>query len=302
MINAVYTTGPAGADNTAFDIFLRNLRLFGNHGLTIRGSTAQTEGFYASDIIRHAVAAYAPLIKLAPNGFQSGDFIIPQSKFFDGTTVGAIIKDSTRFGLEDWAVWNGKLLYLSPRGLNPLARRWRARIGPAKLEQTGQQADRLWESIVVQFNDVDGSTKTVGPPGSGCDVESSYLKDLDPDNPANRLGMTRRDKLVMGTSTAAGAIEVGRRFLEEQKALDRSGRAVLVGHVEDDHGVIYPYSEVKAGDLATFVDAADVSYRRIVKADHDDTNKSVTIDLDAPPEGLQAVLERLGVVLVPLGL
>jgi hypothetical protein len=302
MVRLRYATGPAGLDNGQFDVFLRNVRVFGNHGLTIRGSTAQTEGFFASDIIRYAVSNFAPLLKINPDSFRSGDFIIPQSKFADGTTAGEIVKQSTRFGLEDWAVWNDKTLLLCPRNSNPLARRWRARITPAKLEQTGQQADRLWESIVVQFNDVDGSTRTVGPPGSGCDVESSYLKDLDPDNPANRLGMTRRDKLVMGISTAAGAIEVGRRFLEEQKALDRSGKATLVGHVEDDHGTIYPYSEVKAGDLVTFVDAADTSYRRIVKADHDDTAKSAPIDLDAPPEGLQAVLERLGVVLVPLGL
>jgi hypothetical protein len=296
--NASVATGV----NVHYGCVITNLRVFGNHGLPIRGSTPQTEGFFASDIVKYAVSKFAPLLKITPDSFQATNFIIPQSAFRDGTTVSEIVKQSTRFGLEDWWVGNDKTFYLHPRGLNPLARRWRLRIGPAKLEQTGKQADRLWESIVVQFNDVDGSTKTVGPPGSGCDVESVYLRDSDPDNPANRLNITRRDKLIMGTSTAEGAIEVGRRFLEEQKALDRSGRAVIVGHAEDDHGVIWPYSEVKAGDLATFIDAADVSYRRIVKADHDEATKTATIDLDAPPEGLEAVLERLGVVLVPLGL
>ena len=278
----------------------RYLTVFGAHGLTKRG-IAPLQGFYASDIVAYAIRQYVPLLRITNESMQATNFVILQSAHRN-VAVSEIVKQSTRFGLEDWWVWNDKTFYFHPRGLNPLAKRWRARIVPAKLEQTGQQADRLWESILVQWNDVDGSTKIAGPPGSGADVVSVYLKDSDPDNPANRLGMTRRDKLVMGTSTANGAIEVGRRFLEEQKALDRSGRASLVGHVEDDRGVIYPYTEVKAGDVVTFVDAADTSYRRIVKADHDDTSKAANVDLDSPPEGLQAVLERLGVVLEPLGL
>jgi hypothetical protein len=50
------------------------------------------------------------------------------------------------------------------------------------------------------------------------------------------------------------------------------------------------------------VDANDSSYRRIVKTDKSRSDRSCSIDLDAPPEGLQSLLERLGVVLVPLGL
>jgi hypothetical protein len=307
MLRLYYATGPAGTDNTAYDLYLRLMRVFGNHNLPLRGADALREGFNASDMIAYALRKWCPLIKVAAPGadgdesVQQTDFIIPQAKFLD-TTTSEIVRQLTRYGLEDWAVWNDKTFYLSRRNANPLARKWRARIGPARLEETGKQADRLWESIIVQFNDVDGSSKTVGPPGSGADVESAYLKDDDPDNPANKLGMTRRDKLVMGVSTFNGAIEVGRRFLEEQKLIDRSGRATLVGHVMDSHGVLWPYSAVQAGDQILFIDAADTSYRRIVKADHDERSKSVSVDLDAPPEGLQAVLERLAVVLVPLGL
>jgi hypothetical protein len=155
---------------------------------------------------------------------------------------------------------------------------------------------------VVQYNDVDGTAKTVGPPRSGSTVETSVLKDSDPQNPANRLGIIRRTKLTMGTSTAAAATEVGRRFLEEQKLLDRSGRARIVGHVTDDHGVMHPYWHIRAGDLISFVDASDTSYRRIVKVDHDASARTASLDLDAPPEGMDALLERLGVSIVSLGL
>ena len=173
--------------------------------------------------------------------------------------------------------------------------------GPSQLEETGPQVERIWESVIVQYQDVDGSTKTVGPVGSGADTETDDLKDDDPDNPANKLGITRRDLLVMGIGTAASATEVGRRFLEESKLLDSSGRARLIGHVQDSHGVWHPYSHVRAGDTISFVDSSDTSYQADRPDRQDPRRPTCSVDLDAPPEGLQALLERLGVVLVPLG-
>lgn len=292
--------GGGGATNNHFGMNVYYIRVYGDHLLTIRGSTPQTEGLFASDIIAHAVAKFAPMLVIKPDSIQQSNFIIPQMAFKDNTTATEIVRQSTRFSLSDWGVFEGREFRWYDR--NTRGRRWRARIAPAQFEETGLQVDRLWESVIVQYNDVDGSTRTVGPPGSFADVESASLKDIDPDNPANKLGITRRSKLVMGTSTAAAATEVGRRFLEEQKLLDRSGRARITGHVTDDHGVIHPYWRVLAGDLISFIDASDTSYRRIVKADHDATAKTASLDLDAPPEGLDALLERLGVVLAPLGL
>jgi hypothetical protein len=294
--------GGTASSNYRYGMNATYLRVIGDHNLPIYGTTPATEGLLASDMIAYALAKWCPLLRTIPGSIVATNFIIPQAKFKDHTTVSEIVKQNTRFGLEDWAVWNNKTFYLNPRNADPMAKKWRARIGPAKLEQTGQQMDRLWESILVQYTDVDGTSRVVGPPGSGVDVEDSRLKDSDPANPANVLGIPRRDKLVMGTSTTSGAIEVGRRFLEEQKLVDRSGRASLVGHVEDDRGVMHAFSDVRAGDAVSFIDAADTSYRRIVRVSHDNASKTASVDLDAPPEGLQAVLERLGVVLAPLGL
>ena len=196
-------------------------------------------------------------------------------------------------------MWEDLTFWWHDRGAR--GRQWRARTGPSQLEETGPQVERIWESVIVQYQDVDGSTTTVGPVGSGADTETDDLKDDDPDNPANKLGITRRDLLVMGIGTAASATEVGRRFLEESRLLDSSGRARLVGHVQDSHGVMHPYSHVRAGDTISFVDSSDTSYRRIVRTDKTRDDRSCSIDLDAPPEGLAALLERLGVVLVPLG-
>ena len=156
--------------------------------------------------------------------------------------------------------------------------------------------------MIVAYQDVDGSTRTAGPPGSGCGTEDASLLDTDPLNPANELGIRRwSPPLQAGTLTASAAVELGRRFLEQQKLLDTSGEATITGHVEDDRGVVHPYWRPRAGDQISFVDAADSSYRRIVRVEQDHDARTATLTLDSPPDGLAALQERLGASLVRLG-
>jgi hypothetical protein len=291
----------ASANTTAgqYRSLIRRIAVYGDHGLTLRGSEPDA-GFYDADIIGYAISRWCPLLITTTASLAASTFVIPQMAFLDPTTVGEIVRQSTRFDLRDWAVWDNKTFWLHDRGAR--GRSWRARVGPARLEETGPQVDRLWNSIIVSYQDVDGTTRTVGPIGSGADTETSALTDSDPENPATKLGINRRDLLTMGTGTPASATKVGQRFLEESKALDSSGRATFIGHVEDDRGILHPYSHIHAGDTVCFVDAADTSVRRIVSTEKSRADRSCSIDIDAPPEGLQALLERLGVVLVPLGL
>ena len=88
----------------------------------------------------------------------------------------------------------------------------------------------------------------------------------------------------------------------ESKALDTSGRADIAGYVEDDRGTRYPSWRIRSGDTITFLDSADPSPRRVVKTAYSDDSKVNSIDLDAPPESLDSLLDRLGVVLVQFGL
>ena len=287
------THGPRGAD--------WELAVFGDHDLDRQG--AAPYALLASDIVAHAVRAFAPMLEFTTGTdgtISPSTVLIPHLVHRDKTTAGQMVKDAAKFELLDWAVWEARTFWLHQRGAR--GRSWRARVGPAGLEETGPQVDRVWESVIVSYQDVDGTTRTVGPEGSGADTETDMLVVDDPENPATRLGITRRDILQMGVGTADTATEVGRLFLEEAKLLDSSGRATLTGWVEDDRGVIHPYSHVRAGDTVSFVDAGDHSPRRVVKADADHDAKTVTVDLDAPPEALGALLERLNVVLVPLGI
>ena len=281
---------------------MRRISVWGQHGLTKQG-TAPDDGLYASDVIANAISRWAPLLSYSTgaNGtIKPTSFIIPHLVFREPTTAAEILTQANRFHLDDWAVWEDKTFYFHPRG--DRGRNWRARIAPSQLSETGPDVERLWNAVIVAYQDVDGVTRTVGPTGANADTTSDLLLDTDPENPANQLGIRKWVRLDMGiTSTPAGAQEVGRRFLEESKQLDGSGQAQLVGYVEDDKGITRPAWQVHAGDTITFVDAADKSARRIVRREYSDASKTATIDIDAPPQGLDALLERLGVVLVPLG-
>lgn len=295
---------PGGQSGVTYDLFFTALAVYGRHGLTLQGPADATDapGVLASDVIAHAIGKWAPKLSFStgPNGtIQPSDFIIPHLIFVTPSKTSDIIKEVTKYQLQDWGVWEGPTFFWYPRGT--MGRRWRARIGPAKLTEAGPQISRLWNSVVVQYTDVTGANRTAGPPGSGSDTEDPSLFDSDPLNPANQAGIPRVAPLSMGTSTPAGAVAVGEAFLTEQKELDSAGSAQLAGHVLDDKGVMWPAWMVRAGDTISFTDASDTSYRRIVRADYNHDARTTTIDLDSPPDGLQALLERLSVVLVPIG-
>ena len=106
----------------------------------------------------------------------------------------------------------------------------------------------------------------------------------------------------MGTSTAAGATQVGSVFLQAQKELDSSGQASLVGHVQNSSGVYYPAWAVRAGDTITFTDSSSPTVaRRIVSTSYNHGSRTNTIQLSQPPDAMDALLQRLSLVIQPAG-
>lgn len=294
----------AGGGNN-YPIYWTRLAVYGNYNLTLRGTGdyQNAPGLWAVDIINHAVSTWAPKLATSWAGAStitsSSQFVIPHLSFPEATSVAEIVKQATRFDLQDWAVWEGPTFWMADYGTG--GRKWRARVGPAKLQATGRQVDRIWNSVVVQYQDV-GVSRTVGPAGTGANTEDASLVDGDPANPANQAGLTRRALLQMGASSPSGAVKIGQAFLAQQKRLSTAGQATLTGYVEDaNNGTLWPAWMVRSGDQICFVDAHDPSYRRVVKKTWDDNTKTAQVDLDSPPQGLDALLARLSVALTPLG-
>lgn len=296
-----YNSTPAGADGGSYAVSVRFLRVLGDHGLTLRTGPDGFDGYCASDILAYAVPKWAPRLRVTSESIEETSYVISQLAIYEAGNLQALIDDVTKYGLEDYAVWDDRTFWLYQRGT--VGKSWVARVGPSKLRQAGPSSERLWNAVTVRYRDVDGATRTVGPPGSGCDFEDVSLRDDDPENEANKLGITRMaPPLDMGgVSVPGAALIVGGRFLEEARQLDQSGNAELVGTVFDDRGIEHPASAVRGGDTIRFVDARDPSPRRIVRASYSTDTLTATVDLDAPPEGMDAVLARLGLAVQGVG-
>lgn len=290
--------GTAGVE---YAVCWTTLAVYGEHGLTLYGGLSESgaPGILASEVVGHAIRRWAPEIAFStgPEGtIKPSSFIIPQLAFLEPTTVAEVIKQATRFELPDWAVWEGPTLYMNPRGER--GRKWQARVGPSQLQESGPQISRLWNGVCVQYTDVTGKQRMVGPPGFAggtSETEDSNLLETNPENPLNELGIRKWALLKMGTSTVEGAKAVGRIYLQEQKARELQGQAALIGYVEDEQGTSWPAWMVRAGDTIRFVDASITAPRTIVNTSYDDTTKTNTISLEQPPENMQALLERLAV-------
>jgi hypothetical protein len=97
-------------------------------------------------------------------------------------------------------------------------------------------------------------------------------------------------------------VQAGAVFLKVMAQTNNSGQASLVGHVQDDKGVWWPASQVRAGDTIAFTDARDPTPRRIVSTSYTHQSKTNAIQLDQPPDTMSAILADLSAAVAPFGL
>jgi hypothetical protein len=319
----LWALSAGGNSGVNYPVYWPLLQVIGNHGLptypsadsfTITRVRSPTEtdsygtftfqGLLGSDVLEYAINKYSTLNTnwRGGNSITPSSFVIPQLIFPDSGSLSDVIKAVTAFELQDWAVWEDKTFWWYPRGNNwrPV-KNWRGQIGPCKLQNAGPQVDRLWNGVIVQFTDITGIIRTAGPPGSNCSYIDASLADSDPQNPINEAGL-RRWAILQASAVPLPqtAIRLGQIFLQEQALLNSSGSAELQGFCEDDAGVIWPACCVRAGDNISFTDAADSSYRRIVSTQYNDDTRVNSIQLDTPPDTIQAILGRLQAVLAPI--
>ena len=139
----------------------------------------------------------------------------------------------------------------------------------------------------MQYQDVDGRTVTVGPTGSGADTKDNSLADTDPENPAVKAGITKRALLTTGImGDPDDAVQIGARS-SSSRAARRVQVRRLDGHVEHDKGVLHPaWRPVPRHDHVRRRRRPRPSSHRRTNYDHG--TRTCSVDIDAPPKGLQA--------------
>src|SRR5262249_27065001 len=155
----------------------------------------------------------------------------------------------------EWAVWEDRTFHLREPGPQTV---WVARLSDgAQLDLEGDQAQDIFNGVVVTFTDPIGRKRTVGPPGVAASATDPSLLDSDPSNPVNAHGIPRRyAKLDLSlVTTDTQAIQIGGIFLAEQKLAKRRGQITLSGSVEQQgRAGRWPAWMVRAGDYVTVGD------------------------------------------------
>lgn len=284
-----YVVGAAPAGEHWWD--WRYLAVFGDSGVTISG-TAPDHGPTNSAVIEHAFSSAGLAIEDVE---ESG--IVMAHAHYANTTPRDVIEQASALGtvdgsLPDWGVYEDGAFWRSPASGG---KTWRVRRDEVVVpNEEGPTAENRFASVVVEYTDAAGTTKTVGPVGSGADDEDSRLTDTDDSNPALRVP-GRIARRSVGLTFTEGAILLGQALLAEQNANTRRGAATVIGEATDSEGATHPACAIRAGDVIVIEDegGAEPQAQPVNSTDYDHDSLTLTANLGATPQKVDVILARL---------
>ncbi len=295
LIRFYLSGGTVGSKDQSMTV--RYLAVFGNHGLTKRG-TAPDQGYYASDVVGYAIQQ-CPSITYSSDSIETTSFVIPHLTFTEDTSLRSVIEQVTALGgnanvANDWGVYEDREFYWRSPGT--YGRVWHVRRDQvATSSSDGPDADRRCAGVKVNYTDAAGTSLSVGPPGSNSDYETTDLLDSDTDNPAYRIPGAFKSESV-GITSQTGAINIGTMILNERNRLDWRGSVEIQGEAEDENGNTFPAALIRAGDRIVVSDSGDTTARTIASTSYDHGSLTCTASIGATPDSLEALLGQLAAV------
>lgn len=300
MVQHFYLAAVSGQANNAFDVLWKTLAVYGSHGLTRRGT--DPGGFYASDVLPDILDRAAPLLNYTTGdggSITSTSFAIPHLVFRDAGTAEDAITLINGYHLFEWGVWEDRQFFF--REPDPDRLTWQARLSDgARVSLEGDDANNIYNGVVVQYQDPAGKQHTVGPPGSGQEATDASLVDTSATNPINAHGIARRWAIlnISQTTTQAAAIQIGGVWLAEHSQPQHRGTITLTGSSLHPTKGSRPVVEIRAGDWITIADRPGDVARRIIEVSYDHDQRTATLSIDNTTFKLDAILERLGASIV----
>lgn len=296
-----------GDANKPYTIDWTCLAVYGNHGLTKRGTgTATTApGLYGSDIVADIVSRAAPRLTYTTGvdgSIEPSSFVVPHFVVRDLGRAEDALLAINKFHFNEWGVYENRDGQPELFWRTPDADRlcWEARLSEgAHLELEGDDADEIYTGVLVIYRTPDGTTHTVGPPGSRAEATDATLQDTSETNPATMQGLPRIAQLqISDVTTQAGAAAVGAAFLSEKSQPQRRGSLTVTGHARHPTKGLRPAWAIRAGDYIRVADhSADIP-RRIIETRYDHATRQNSLTLDNTVFTIDSLLERLGVSLV----
>ncbi len=284
-----YATTPSGSDGATFTIGLRNLAVYGDHGLTVYGS--DPKGVLASDVIRDVANRYCP--RLSTAGVVDTSWPIPHLVFKDWTDPYDAFLAVNAFHLFELGVWENKTLMFAPTDRTDYD--WDVRLSDfgVSVDLQGDSTEDLANGMIVEYTNVASGAKDTLTPDVYTD-----LADGNPDNPANSHGLTLWEKLSLSSpTTAEAALQIGKTALVEFNQPKAPGTITVEGHLRDRAGHWQQGWKVRAGDTIAITDHPNDAPRLVTETSWNHDTKQLTITVDSANKRLDAVLDRVGLAL-----
>jgi hypothetical protein len=288
-ITFVYNVlGTGGGANNVYSVHFRRPAVYGDHGLTLIGSSDPL-GVSASDVIKYLANRYAPLLNTS--GVQTTTYPISQLAFKESTKPYDAFLKVNSYHLWQLAVWENRTLYYEPVDLTDWD--WEIRHDEVG-NQIGLQGDELTSlrnGIIVQYtNAATGVTDVLMP------ADHPELRDDTIDNPYTAHGRSAYGDpfIVPFPTTAADALELGRLQLIEDNQPKAPGSFQVTGQIKDRAGNYQPVSKVRSGDRIRLTSSMNLSDRPrlIQETSYSHDGLTATISVDSTLRYLEGYLDR----------
>lgn len=287
-IHARYDAANATVDSKEHAILASDVTVTGDHGLT---------NIYASEVIKHAIGKYCPLITADSNSVYDTTYAIGQL-VFDGGTVDDIVTRCNAFHLYELGVWADRTLWFQPqRDTTDYDYLLSIYYGDGlDIEGPRIEDDEPCNGVWVYYTSVTtGRRERVGPLGDAAPYDTAGDASLlvtDDENPCNREGVNRFPSLEISfPCSSSDAIQLGALWLAEKQVPVSIGTGVASGHVRNRAGAWVPAHNIESGDRIKFTHEDVI--RRVYSATYSPSSHTCSLAFERPPATFEGINERI---------
>jgi hypothetical protein len=282
-----YNATPAGAEGAVLPVDIRRLAVFGDHGLTKRG-TAPDQGYYASDILGWVVDNYCP--KLNTTGVRATSRALSNVVFRDRTFPYDVLGVVNRQHLYNFGVWDDRTLHFEPPpDMSDFDWQVRADDPGVRLRIQGDSTEHLVSGLEVEFTNTTTGVREVLLP-----EDHEELRDDSVKNPYVRAGYPGEDTIsISDACNTDEALEVGRVALAQRNQPRGVGEIDCSHHIRNRAGQWRPVYEVRADQRVAVVSSDNERPRLIGETSYNHDDRSLTIAVDSTLRTPDAILDTL---------
>lgn len=294
--------GLSGVSDTPREYYIRNVAVYGNHGLPRRGYYVTTAngtivgpdpgGFYPDDIVNYVQEAAYPLAKISAGVIESVPYVIPHLAYYAPVPWEQMIDEMAKVSGFHYGTWEGPALHFRSYPGTPTC--WTDAVSVDDL-QINDSMDGLYNVAKVAYRDPAGS--------SGVATCTRTIGALD------EPGITRTLFTDIGIGTSGSATAFGNLVLaiSERNAATTGSFATRLPMIceggDTPAFMLRPgIDRLKITDLTADGDGQTEMIIKRVTASVNTQGVSTQVEMGRGADLIEALQSRLAQGLTPIGL